>query len=47
MKGGWIWVRVEGSGKDEPGEWSIGFYDFCAEPAINIYDALYCVENYT
>lgn len=43
--GGW-WVRVEESEKDEPSELSIGlYYDLCAEPAVSIYDALYCVEN--
>lgn len=42
--GGW-WVRVEEGEKDEPCELSIGLYYLCAEPAVNIYDALYYVEN--
>lgn len=43
--GGWG-VRVEESEKNEPSELSIGLYnDLCAEPAVNIYDVLYCVEN--
>lgn len=39
-------ARLEGGWKDEPTQWSVGFYDdLCDESAINIYDGLYCIEN--
>lgn len=43
---GGLWVRVEESEKDKPSELSTSlYYDLCAEPVVNFYDALYCIGN--